>query len=97
MVMIEFSDYECPFCGRHARETARQIEQAYVKKLNGPNVKKGTSKMNLAEQLMEDIKAFKQTHGCDRLIAVFPDGPTPLVETFDRNGSRISSFPRGAS
>ena len=32
------------------------FEQAYVKKLNGPNVKKGTSKMDLAEQLMEDIK-----------------------------------------
>src|SRR5512143_1913545 len=42
------------------------FEQAYVKKLNGPNVKKGTSKMNLAEQVMEDIKAFKAKHGCDR-------------------------------
>src|SRR3954453_13098847 len=47
------------------------FEQAYVKKLNGPNVKKGSSKMNLAEQLMEDIKAFKSTNGCDRLIAVW--------------------------
>jgi myo-inositol-1-phosphate synthase len=47
------------------------FEQAYVKKLNGPNVKKGTSKMNLAEQLMEDIKTFKSTNGCDRLIAVW--------------------------
>src|SRR6188474_2151894 len=47
------------------------FEQAYVKKLNGPNVKKGTSKMNLAEQLMEDIKTFKQTNGCDRLVAVW--------------------------
>ncbi|MEO8846694.1 MAG: inositol-3-phosphate synthase [Kofleriaceae bacterium] len=47
------------------------FEQTYVKKLNGPNVKKGTSKMNLAEQLMEDIKNFKSTNGCDRLIAVW--------------------------
>jgi len=47
------------------------FEQAYVKKLTGPNVKKGTSKMNLAEQLMEDIKNFKSTNGCDRLIAVW--------------------------
>ncbi|MBA2543884.1 MAG: inositol-3-phosphate synthase [Deltaproteobacteria bacterium] len=47
------------------------FEQAYVKKLNGPNVKKGTSKMHLAEQLMEDIKNFKATNGCDRLIAVW--------------------------
>jgi myo-inositol-1-phosphate synthase len=47
------------------------FEQAYVKKLNGPNVKKGTSKMNLAEQLMEDIKQFKESNGCDRLMAVW--------------------------
>src|SRR5262245_13343849 len=47
------------------------FEQAYVKKLDGPNVKKGTSKMHLAEQLMDDIKAFKQKHGCDRLVAVW--------------------------
>jgi myo-inositol-1-phosphate synthase len=47
------------------------FEQAYVKKLNGPNVKKGTSKMHLAEQLMEDIKQFKATNKCDRLVAVW--------------------------
>jgi myo-inositol-1-phosphate synthase len=47
------------------------FEQAYVKRLNGPNVKKGTSKMNLAEQLMEDIKQFKATNNCDRLVAVW--------------------------
>ena len=47
------------------------FEQAYVKKLTGPNVKKGTSKMHLAEQVMEDIKAFKATHNCDRVVAVW--------------------------
>jgi len=47
------------------------FEQAFVKKLNGPNVKKGTSKMHLAEQLMEDITNFKATNNCDRLVAVW--------------------------
>jgi myo-inositol-1-phosphate synthase len=47
------------------------FEQAYVKKLTGPNVKKGTSKMHLAEQVMDDIKAFSATHGCDRMVAVW--------------------------
>jgi len=47
------------------------FEQAYVKKLNGPNVKKGTSKMDLANQVMTDIKTFKETHKCDRLVAVW--------------------------
>jgi myo-inositol-1-phosphate synthase len=47
------------------------FEQAYVKRLNGPNVKKGTSKMDLAEQLMADITTFKTSNGCDRLVAVW--------------------------
>ncbi|MFH1326849.1 MAG: thioredoxin domain-containing protein [archaeon] len=30
VTMIEFSDYECPFCGRHFTQTYNQIKQAYV-------------------------------------------------------------------
>src|ERR1043166_1799792 len=47
------------------------FEQAYVKKLNGPNVKKGTTKMHLAEQVREALRNFKATRGCDRLVAVW--------------------------
>ena len=47
------------------------FEQKWVKKLDGPNVKKGTSKMDLARQLMADIERFKAERGCDRLVAVW--------------------------
>jgi len=47
------------------------FEQAYVKKLHGPNVKKGSSKAHLAQQLMDDIKNFKAKNNCDRLVAVW--------------------------
>ncbi|HVV82229.1 MAG TPA: inositol-3-phosphate synthase [Kofleriaceae bacterium] len=47
------------------------FEQKWVKKLDGPNVKKGTSKMDLARQLMADIEKFKKDRGCDRLVAVW--------------------------
>lgn len=30
VVMIEFSDYECPFCKRHADQTLPQLEQNYI-------------------------------------------------------------------
>src|SRR4029079_10185422 len=40
------------------------FEQKWVKKLDGPNVKKGSSKMDLAEQLMADIRRFKTERGC---------------------------------
>jgi protein-disulfide isomerase len=30
LTVVEFSDFECPFCGRHARETFAQIERDYI-------------------------------------------------------------------
>jgi myo-inositol-1-phosphate synthase len=47
------------------------FDQRYVKRLQGPNVKKGKSKRDLAEQVVADIRAFKTKHGCDRLVMVW--------------------------
>src|SRR5206468_2296125 len=30
LTMVEFTDYQCPFCGRYARETYAQIEKEYI-------------------------------------------------------------------
>jgi myo-inositol-1-phosphate synthase len=70
------------------------FEQAYVKKLNGPNVKKGTSKMHLAEQLMDDIKAFRTKHNCDRLVAVWC-GSTEVYRKPTEIHSTIAKFEEG--
>src|SRR6187455_1562437 len=47
------------------------FDQRYVKRLDGPNVKKGKNKRDLAEQLVADIRAFKSAHGCDRLVMIW--------------------------
>ncbi len=31
LTLVEFSDYQCPFCGRHARDTLPQLDREYVK------------------------------------------------------------------
>ncbi|MEX2262068.1 MAG: inositol-3-phosphate synthase [Bryobacteraceae bacterium] len=47
------------------------FDQEYVKRINGPNVKKGGSKMELAEKLMEDIRRFKENSGAARLAMIW--------------------------
>ncbi len=31
LILLEFSDYQCPFCGRFSRTTLSEIEQTYIK------------------------------------------------------------------
>ena len=60
---------------RHELEAIKPMpavfDQRYVKRLDGPNVKKGKNKRDLAEQVIADIRAFKDKHGCDRLVMIW--------------------------
>ncbi len=47
------------------------FENHYVKRLEGPNVKRGESKMHLAELIREDIRNFKADNRCDRLVMIW--------------------------
>ncbi|MBZ5511166.1 MAG: inositol-3-phosphate synthase [Acidobacteriia bacterium] len=47
------------------------FDRQYVKKLDGPNVKKGKTKMDLAEQVRDDIRDFKKSSGASRLIMIW--------------------------
>ncbi len=47
------------------------FDNYYVKRLHGTHVKEGATKMDLAEQLMDDMKRFKEDNKCDRLVVVW--------------------------
>jgi myo-inositol-1-phosphate synthase len=47
------------------------FDRQYVKRLDGPNVKKGRNKLDLAEQVIADIRTFKADHAVDRLVMVW--------------------------
>ncbi len=47
------------------------FDQNYVKKLSGDNVKKASTKYDLALMLMEDIQNFKETQKLDRMVMVW--------------------------
>jgi myo-inositol-1-phosphate synthase len=47
------------------------FDRRYVKRLDGPNVKKGKNKKDLADQLREDMRRFKEENHCDRLVMIW--------------------------
>lgn len=65
------------------------FDQNYVKKLDGPNKKKGANKYELALQLMDDIKVFKEKNSLDRLVMIWCAStevfmkPEPAHQTVD--------------
>src|SRR5262249_44390082 len=46
------------------------FNQEYVKRLSGPNVKTGKTKMDLAQQVMEDIDRFRTENKLSRMVMV---------------------------
>jgi myo-inositol-1-phosphate synthase len=56
------------------------FEQAYVKRLNGTHVKRGKNKMDLAEQVREDIRNFKKSRKLERLVMVWCGSTEVYIE-----------------
>jgi myo-inositol-1-phosphate synthase len=47
------------------------FDQEYVKRINGPNVKKAANNMEKAKMLMDDIERFRKENNCTRLVMVW--------------------------
>ncbi len=47
------------------------FDHNYVRRIDGPNVKTGGSKMDMAEAVMDDIQQFKKRNGCTRLVMIW--------------------------
>lgn len=65
------------------------FDRNYVKKLDGPNKKSGSNKYELALQLMDDIKKFKEEYSLERLVMIWCAStevylkPEPVHQTVD--------------
>jgi myo-inositol-1-phosphate synthase len=56
------------------------FDHNYVKKIDGPNVKKGKNKMDLAEQVRADMREFKKTSGASRLVTIWCGSTESFIE-----------------
>jgi myo-inositol-1-phosphate synthase len=70
------------------------FDRRYVKRLDGPNVKKGKNKKDLAEQLRADIRKFKEDRGLSRLVMVWC-GSTEVYLTESPVHATIDAFEKG--
>ncbi|MDG1990105.1 MAG: inositol-3-phosphate synthase [Dehalococcoidia bacterium] len=70
------------------------FDQRWVKNLDGPNVKKGVNKLDLAEQIMHDIEQFKTENNCSRLVIVWC-GSTEAHQEIQEVHQSIETFEAG--
>src|SRR5208283_1570650 len=70
------------------------FDKNYVKKLDGPNVKKGKNKMELAEQLRDDIRDFKKSSGADRLVMIWCGSTETFIKAKPVHQS-VAAFEKG--
>jgi myo-inositol-1-phosphate synthase len=70
------------------------FSRKYVKNLNGKHLKTGKTKMDLAAQIIEDIKRFKKESGVSRLVMVWC-GSTEVFIKPSAVHATMASFEKG--
>jgi len=76
------------------RPMAAVFDHRYVKRLDGPNVKRGRGKRDLVEQLRADIRSFMQTHSLERAVILWC-ASTEAYMTESPVHSSLAEFERG--
>ena len=56
---------------RSVKPMSAVFDKEYVRRLDGPNVKSGANKFELAQQLRADIRRFRDENDCDRLVMIW--------------------------
>jgi myo-inositol-1-phosphate synthase len=70
------------------------FDQSFVKRLNGPNVKVGGTKMDYAEAVMDDIRKFQERTKVSRMVMIWC-GSTEVYHEAAEVHSTVERFERG--
>lgn len=70
------------------------FDKKFVHNIDGVNVKRAVTKMDLAKELMKDIADFKQKNDCSRLVMVWCASTEAYLEESDVHRS-LSAFEEG--
>ena len=67
------------------------FDRRYVKRLDGPNVKRAADKRELTDQVRADIRAFKTLHQLERLVMIWC-GSTEIFMTESASHASLPVF-----
>jgi myo-inositol-1-phosphate synthase len=81
---------------RRIRPMAAVFDNTYVRRIDGPNVKRGATKADLVEQVQHDIRAFKKRNESARAVAVWCGSTETYIEPSAVHES-IATFEDGLS
>jgi len=70
------------------------FEREFVKRLDGPHVKSGATKMDLAQQLIADVEGFRSRTGASRLVMVWCGSTESFLQRQEVHAS-LASFEKG--
>ena len=70
------------------------FDQSYVKRLRGTHIKAGKTKMDLADQLREDLQNFRTDHRINRLVVIWCGSTEVYIEPGPVHSS-IEAFEKG--
>jgi len=70
------------------------FDRSFIKNIDGPNVKQGKSKLELAEQVREDIRSFKKEKNLSRMVVVWCASTESYMEEQPVHSS-LASFEKG--
>ncbi len=70
------------------------FDKNYVKRIDGPNVKTKGNLREKAEALMDDMKTFQTTNGCDRLVMIWC-GSTEVFHRPEAVHQTLAAFEKG--
>jgi len=72
------------------------FDKSFIKNIDGPNVKKGKSKLELANQVREDIRRFKKEKKLSRMVAIWCASTETYIEAQEVHNS-LEAFEKGLS
>ena len=79
---------------RTVRPMSAVFDKDYVRKLDGPNVKTGKTKADLAKMLMDDIERFREDNRLDRLVMIWC-GSTEVYMERSAVHATLEAFEKG--